>query len=101
MTSGRSTPTGWRSDRGRCSARFGIAVLVVTLLSTAIVLIPIAVWLAVRWSLIVPAIELEGRVAFEGAAAERVSCAALAEGRLAHVAGAAIAVVAGPLVGAS
>jgi hypothetical protein len=36
-----------------------IAVVVVSLLTTSIFLIPIAIWLAVRWALLVPAVELE------------------------------------------
>jgi hypothetical protein len=36
-----------------------IAVFVVSLLATFIFLVPIAIWLAVRWALIVPAVELE------------------------------------------
>jgi len=36
-----------------------IAVIVVSLLTTSVILIPIAVWLAVRWALIAPIIELE------------------------------------------
>ena len=84
----------------RVLGALGIAVLVVTLLSTAIVLIPIAVWLAVRWSLIVPAIELEG----DGVRAALRRSSSLVRGDWLKVAsltlaGAAIAVVAGPLVG--
>jgi len=37
-----------------------ISVLVVLLLAGFVILIPIAVWLTVRWALIAPAIELEG-----------------------------------------
>ena len=85
---------------GRVLGALGIAVLVVTLLTSVIVLIPIAVWLAVRWSLIVPVIELEG--AAVGEALRRSS--SLVRGDWLKVAsltlaGAAIAVVAGPLVG--
>src|SRR5262249_60365714 len=36
-----------------------VAALVVSLLASSLYLIPIAVWLAGRWALIVPAIELE------------------------------------------
>jgi hypothetical protein len=36
-----------------------IAVIVVSLLTTSVILIPIAVWLAVRWALIAPIVELE------------------------------------------
>jgi hypothetical protein len=37
-----------------------IAAVVVSLLASSLFLLPVAVWLAGRWSLIVPAIELEG-----------------------------------------
>ena len=36
-----------------------IAVLVVSLLAGSLILLPIAVWLAIRWALIAPAVELE------------------------------------------
>jgi len=77
-----------------------IAVVVVTLLSTSIAFIPVAVWLAVRWSLIVPAAELDGDTPME--ALRRSS--SLVRGDWLKVAsltlaGAAIALVAGPLVG--
>jgi len=75
--------------------------VVVSLLLTSIFLVPIAIWLAVRWALIVPVIELEGTHA---AAALRRS------GRLVRqewwkvgslvVVGAALALLAGPLLGA-
>jgi hypothetical protein len=42
-----------------------IAVVAVSLLAGSVVLIPIAIWLAVRWALIAPAIELEGLSGFE------------------------------------
>jgi hypothetical protein len=85
---------------GRVLGAIAIAVFVVTLLSTVLVLIPIAVWIAVRWSLIVPVIELEGAGIVE--ALRRSS--SLVRGDWLKVAsltlaGAAIAVVAGPLVG--
>jgi hypothetical protein len=78
-----------------------IAVLAVLLFTGSLVLIPIAVWLAVRWALIAPAIELEGLCPFE---------ALRRSGRLVRykwwkvgsltILGAAIALVAGPLLGA-
>jgi hypothetical protein len=40
---------------------FFFAVIVVTLLASTLFLIPVAIWLAVRWSLIVPPVELESR----------------------------------------
>ncbi len=78
-----------------------VASVVVSLLASSIFLVPIAVWLAGRWALIVPAIELED---LSGAGALRRS------GRLVRkrwlkvtsliVAGGALVVVAGPLLGA-
>jgi hypothetical protein len=77
-----------------------LAALVVSLLASSLFLIPIAVWLAGRWALIVPAIELE-RVSAIGALRR--------SGRLVRrrwlkvasliVAGAALVLVGGPLVG--
>jgi hypothetical protein len=77
-----------------------LAVVAVTLLSLSVFLIPVAVWLAVRLSLIVPAIELEGAGTRE---ALRHSYA-LVRGDWLKVAsltlaGAAIAFVTGPLLG--
>jgi hypothetical protein len=85
---------------GTVLGSLALAVVAVTLLTTSIVLIPLAVWLAVRWSLLVPAIELEGDGVFE--ALRRSS--ALVRGDWLKVAsltlaGAAIALVVGPLVG--
>ena len=70
-------------------------------LTTTAVLIPVAVWLAVRWSLLAQAVELEGlsaRVALRRSAE-------LVRGRWLRVAslvgvGAGLAIIAGPLVGA-
>jgi hypothetical protein len=77
-----------------------VAAVFVSLLASAVFLIPIAVWLAGRWALIVPAIELE-RVSAIGALRR--------SGRLVRkrwlkvtsliVAGGALALVVGPLVG--
>jgi hypothetical protein len=39
---------------------FSLAAVVVTLLTVSLFLIPVAVWVAVRWALLVPAVELEG-----------------------------------------
>ena len=78
-----------------------MASVVVSLLASSIFLIPVAVWLAGRWALIAPAIELEK---LSAAAALRRS------GRLVRkrwlkvasliVAGGALVIVAGPLLGA-
>jgi hypothetical protein len=77
-----------------------VASIVVSLLASSIFLIPIAVWLAGRWALIAPAVELES---LSAAGALRRS------GRLVRrrwlkvtsliVAGGALVVVAGPLIG--
>jgi hypothetical protein len=78
-----------------------LAALVVSLLASSLFLIPIAVWLAGRWALIVPVIELEGASAI---GALRRS-GRLVRGRWLKVsslivAGGALAILAGPLVGA-
>jgi hypothetical protein len=77
-----------------------VASLAVSLLASSIFLIPIAVWLAGRWALIAPAIELEDLSATD---------ALRRSGRLVRrrwfkvasliVAGGALVVVAGPLLG--
>ncbi len=78
-----------------------IAVVAIALLSTSLILVPIAIWLAVRWALIVPAVELEDRAAIE---------ALRRSGRLVRlewlkvasliVVGGALALAAGPVIGA-
>ena len=78
-----------------------ICVVIVSLLVSSLVLVPIAIYLTVRWALIVPVVELEGASA---ARAIRRS------GRLVHgnwlkvgsliVVGAGLALLAGPLLGA-
>jgi hypothetical protein len=77
-----------------------IAAVAVSLLASSIFLIPIAVWLAGRWALIVPPIQLEGASALG---------ALRRSGRLVRrrwlkvasliVAGGALVLAAGPLVG--
>jgi len=78
-----------------------IAVVAVSLLSTSLILVPIAIWLTVRWALIVPAVELEDRSAIEAlrrsghlVRLEWLKVASLI------VAGGALALAAGPLIGA-
>jgi hypothetical protein len=78
-----------------------IMVGVISLLASSLFLIPIAVWLAVRWALVVPVVELESQSAFG---------ALRRSGRLVRqewlkvasltVVGGALALVAGPLIGA-
>jgi hypothetical protein len=78
-----------------------IAVVVITLLVTSVFLIPVAVWLAVRWALVVPPAELEGASALTALrrSARLVRQQWLKVATL-TVAAAAIALVVGPLVGA-
>ena len=78
-----------------------IAVVVVTLLLSTFLLVPIAIWLAVRWALVVPPAELEGASAVTALrrSARLVRQQWLKVATL-TVAAAAIALVAGPLVGA-
>jgi hypothetical protein len=78
-----------------------VLVGVWTVLTTTAILIPVALWLAVRWSLLAQAVELEGLPAV---AALRRS-ARLVRGRWLRTAslvgaGAVLALAAGPLVGA-
>ena len=78
------------------------AVGVVTILSLAIFLIPIAAWLVVRWALMVPVAELEDRDSWRDVLRRSGSLVRhqwLKVGTLV-VAAAALAIVAGPLLGA-
>ncbi len=77
-----------------------IAVAVVSLLASSLYLIPIAVWLAGRWALIAPSIELETLTAIGGLRRSR----RLVRGKWLKVAtlivaGGALAFVIGPIVG--
>jgi hypothetical protein len=78
-----------------------IATLVVSLFLTSVFLVPIAVWLAVRWALVVPAVALEGRSALGALRRSRqlVRHGWFKVGSL-IVVGAAIAIAAGPVLGA-
>jgi hypothetical protein len=78
-----------------------VAVLVISLLVSSIFLLPIAIWLAGRWALIAPVIEVENTRAF--AALRRAGV--LTRGRWPKVAslivaGGGIVLVTGPLLGA-
>jgi hypothetical protein len=76
------------------------AVAVWVVLNTTVVLAPVAVWLAVRWSLLAPVAELESSAAGTlRRSAELVRGRWLRVGSLVGV-GVALAVVAGPLIGA-
>ena len=78
-----------------------IMVVLISLLVTSVFLIPIAIWIAVRWALVVPVIELENRSAI---AALRRSARLVRQEWLKVasliVVGGALALVAGPLIGA-
>jgi hypothetical protein len=78
-----------------------IAVAVAAVLSISFFLVPIAVWLIVRWALLVPVAELEERSAIEALrrSGELVRRQWLKVGTLV-VAAAFLAIVAGPVVGA-
>ena len=78
-----------------------IAVLVWIVLTTTAVLIPVAIWLAIRWALLAPVVELEGRMAVGALrrSAELVRGRWIRVGSLVGL-GAGIALAAGPLIGA-
>jgi hypothetical protein len=79
----------------------GLAVGVWIVLTATAILIPVAIWLAVRWSLFAQVVEVEGRSAVEALRRSRE----LVRRRWLRVAtlvgvGAALALVAGPFLGA-
>jgi hypothetical protein len=78
-----------------------IVAVAVTVLLSSIFLVPIAIWLAVRWALIVPVVELEGSSATR---ALRRSARLVRHGWLKVatlvVVGAALTLVGGPFLGA-
>jgi hypothetical protein len=78
-----------------------VAVAVLTALSVSIFLVPIAIWLAVRWALLVPVVELEERGGLSALrrSGQLVRLQWLKVGTL-IVAAAALAIVAGPFLGA-
>jgi hypothetical protein len=78
-----------------------VAVLVVSLLASSLFLLPIAVWLAGRWALVVPVVELEGLGAVKALRRSRrltrrrwLRVASLV------VAGGGLVLLLGPLIGA-
>ena len=77
-----------------------IAVIIVSLLTTSVILIPIAVWLAVRWALIAPIVELETHSAL-GALRRSGKLVRLNWLKVATLAivGGALALAAGPVLG--
>jgi hypothetical protein len=76
-------------------------VLVWVVLTTTVFLIPIAIWLAIRWCLVAPVVELEGLRPFPSLrrSAELVQRRWIRVGSLVGVS-AALALFAGPLLGA-
>ena len=78
-----------------------VAVVVVTLLASSVFLLPIAVWLIVRWALIVPVVELEESSALDalGRSGRLVRLEWLKVAFLAFLGGALVLVL-GPLLGA-
>ena len=78
-----------------------VAVGVVSVLGISVFLLPITIWLAVRWALLVPAVELEEQTGLGALrrSAQLVRLQWLKVGTLVVVA-AAIAIVSGPLIGA-
>ena len=79
----------------------GLFVVMWVVLTTTVFLIPVALWLAVRWALVAPVVELEDRRPFLSLRRS----GALVRGRWIRVASlvgisAALALVAGPLLGA-
>ena len=94
----------YRLAAGSVGPLFGalvLATVAVLLLTSSLFLIPVAIWLAVRWALIAPVIALEG---LDSLGALRRSGRLVRQGWLKvgslTIAGAAVALVAGPLVGA-
>ena len=78
-----------------------LVAFVVSLLLTTIFLVPVAIWLAVRWALVAPVVALERRPPFEALrrSGRLVRLGWLKVGSLVVV-GAAIALLSGPLLGA-
>ena len=76
----------------------GIVAVVWVLLTATAVLLPVAIWLAVRWSLVAPVVELEGGSARDvlRRSAQLVRGHWLRVGSLVGV-GAALAIAGGPL----
>ena len=78
-----------------------IAVAVVTLLTLSLFLVPFAIWLVVRWALLVPAAELEAALGYRRPPAERrAGTAPVAQGGNRRGRCSLLAIVAGPLLGA-
>jgi hypothetical protein len=77
-----------------------IATVAVSLLATSIYLVPVAIWLAGRWALIAPSIELEELSAVGGLRrSDRLVRGSWLKVTSLIVIGAALALIAGPVVG--
>jgi hypothetical protein len=78
-----------------------VAVFVVSLLVTSVFLIPIAIWLVVRWALLVPAVELE-ELSARGALRRSGRLVSHAWAKVAFLTsvGGGLALAAGPVIGA-
>ena len=82
---GQSAPTASRwGGSGRCSAQSRIFVAAWVILTATAVLIPVAIWLAVRWCLFAPVVELEVPRRLRRCIAAAPRPAALDSGRLAR-----------------
>ena len=101
-------PVGaWRAYRlalrriGPLLGAIALYVLVWVVLTSTVFLIPIAIWLAIRWCLAAPVVELEDRRPFPSLrhSAELVRGRWIRVGSLVGVSG-AVALISGPLLGA-
>jgi hypothetical protein len=106
LDAGRSVSAveAYRLTLGRLRPLLGAVALAVAawiLLATSVVLLPVAVWLVVRWSLLAPVVELEDRrhLGALRRSAELVRGRWLRVGSLVGLGG-LIALLAGPLLGA-
>jgi len=90
-----------RPNVGALLAAVAVSVAIVTVLAVSVVLLPIAIWLAVRWALLVPCLVLEETPWLRslGRSGRLVRLQWLKVGTLV-VTAAALAIVTGPLVGA-
>jgi hypothetical protein len=88
-------------DVGPLLGALAVAVVIVSALWVTFFLIPVAIWLSIRWALLAPVVELEHLSAIEALrrSGSLVRLQWLKVGTLVVVA-AAIAIVAGPLIGA-
>jgi hypothetical protein len=78
-----------------------LVVVVVSLLATSFFLLPIAIWLAGRWSLVVPVVELEDRAAVASLRrSRRLTRRHWLKVTSLVVAGGALVLLLGPLIGA-